>query len=203
MSSASVSASACDLSCSLRQAHSFCDTAKMVAPNNDGASMAMPSDMEMHLGKSDLMMEPHIDADADTSSHSMPMPFDMDMDPDRGSKVNSETNLISSPVHPMPMHMQFEIKAEEFVRSANVGFGYVTVIDHYGNFSPCMQEPCSRVSISNSPPKVNDAHHSKLFWISAHLASPVNASANLHWKQPGSRPIKTIAVDRLSTTLRI
>jgi hypothetical protein len=176
----------------------------MVTPNNDGASVYVSSDMHMRLGKSELLMEPHIYADAGSPSHTMQMPSDMDMGPDRSnSMVNSETNLISSPVHPMPMHTQFEIKTEEFVRSANVGIGYGTAIDHSSNFSSCMHEPCNQVSISNSPPKVNDAHHSRLLWMSAHLASSVNASANFHWKQAGSLPIKTIAADRLTTTLRI
>jgi hypothetical protein len=46
MVSASVSGSACDLSCSLHEAFSFCEAAKMVTSNNDGASMAMSSTPE-------------------------------------------------------------------------------------------------------------------------------------------------------------
>jgi hypothetical protein len=201
MVSASVSGSACDLSCSLREAHSFCDATKMVTPNNDGASMARSSDMDMHPGKSAHMMGPHMDADS--PSHTMPMSSSMDMGPDRSSMINSEPNLISSPEHSMPMRMQFESKTEEFVRSASDGCGSGIVIDHSGNSSPCMREPCSLASFPNSPPKVNDARHIRLSWMSAHPASPLNASGNFHWTRPGSAPIKTIAVDRLTTTLRI
>ena len=142
--------------------------------------------------------------DADSPTDTMPMDSGMDMGPDQSnSRMDSKTILISKPAHPMRMRMQLESKAEESVHSASDGFGFGTVLDHSGNFSPCMQEPCSQVSISNSPPKVNDAHRSRLLWLSAHIASPVTASTNVHWKQPESPPIETIATDRLTTALRI
>jgi hypothetical protein len=199
MSLASVAASACDLSCSLRQAHSFCDTAKMVSPNNDGLSMS--SDMDMHPGKSEFMMEPHIDADA--PSHTMPMPSGMDMGPDHSnSMVISETNLILSHAHSMSTFPQLGM-IEGFVRSANIGRGSRAMVDPSGNLASCMHEPCSQVSMSNSPPTGNHPQPAGIRWMSAYNASPVNASANFHSMRPGSPPIKTIAVDRLTTTLRI
>jgi hypothetical protein len=201
MGSASVSASACDLSCSLRQAHSFCDTAKMVSPNNDGASMSMSSDMDMHSGKSELMTEPNMDADA--PSHTMSMPSGMDMGPDRSnSMVDSETNLISSLTHPMSTSPQLGM-VEGFVRSANIGRGSRAMVDPSGNLAPCMHEPCSQVSMSNSPPTENHPQPAGLRWMSAYNASPVNTSANFQWIRPKSPPIKPIAIDRLTTTLRI
>jgi hypothetical protein len=201
--SASVSASACDLSCSLRQAHSFCDTAKMVAPNNDGASMSMSmsSDMDMHLGKSEVRMEPRMDADS--PSHTMPMPSGMDMGPDRSnSMVDSETNLISSRAHLMSLSPQLGL-IEGFVRSANIERRSRPMVDPSGNLASCMHEPCSQVSMSNSPPTGNHPQPAGLRWMSAYNASPVNASANFQWIRPGSPPIKPIAVNRLTTSLRI
>ncbi len=201
MGSASVSASACDLSCSLRQAHSVCDTAKMVSRNNDGLSMSMSPDMDMHSGKSELMMETHLDMDA--PNHTMSMPSGMDMGADRSnSMVDSETNLISSPAHPMSMSPQLGL-VEGFVRSANIGRGSRAMVDPSGNLESCMHEPCSQVSMSNSPPAGNHSQPAGLRWMSAYNASPVNASTNFQWIRPKRPPIKLIAIDRLTTTLRI
>jgi hypothetical protein len=199
MGSASVAASACDLSCSLRQAHSFCDIGKMASPNNDGLSMS--SGMDTHLGKRELMMEPHVDADA--PSHTMPMHSGMDMGPDHSnSMVDSETNLISSTDHPMSTSQQIGM-IEGFARSAQIGHGSRGLDDPSGNLASCMHEPCSQVSMSNSPPTGNHSQPAGLCLISAYNASPVNASATFQWIRPGSPPIKLIAIDRLTTTLRI
>jgi hypothetical protein len=163
--------------------------------------MSMPSDMDMPLGQSELMMEPHMDADA--PSHTMPMPSGMDMGPDHSdSMVIFETNLISSPAHPMSTSPQLGM-IEGFVRAANIGRGSRALVDPSGNLASCMHEPCSQVSMSNSPSTGNNPQPAGLRWISAYNASPVNASANFHSMRPGSPPIKTIAVDRLTTTLRI
>jgi hypothetical protein len=173
----------------------------MVSLNNDGASMSMSSDMDMHLGTSELMMEPHIDADAPTNT--MPMPSGMDMGPDHSnSMVDSETNLISSPAHPMFTSPQLGM-IEGFMRSANIGRGSRAMVDPSGSLASCMHEPCSQASMSNSPPTGNHPQPAGLRWISAYNASPVNASANFQWIRLGSPPIKPIAVDCLTTSLRI
>jgi hypothetical protein len=173
----------------------------MVSPNNDGLSMFMSSDMDMHSGKSDLMMETHIDMDA--PNHTMSMPSGMDMGPNRSnSMVDSETGLISSSAHPVSTSPQLGM-VEGFVRSANIGRRSPGLVDPSGNLASCMHEPCSQVSMSNSPPTGNHPQPAGLRWMSAYNASPVNTSANFQWIRPKSPPMKPITIDRLTTTLRI
>src|SRR5579862_9074112 len=93
MVSASVSASACDLSCWLNQAHSDCHT-----ETKDGAAMSMSSDMHVRSGESERVAGPQMGADLATDS--MPMPSGMDMGPDNSENMaGADTNLNARPAH--------------------------------------------------------------------------------------------------------
>src|SRR5665213_3933403 len=102
MVSTSVSASSCDLSCWLNQAHSDCHTA-----TKDSAAMSMSLDMDMHSGESEQAVGPRMDADA--TINSMPMPSGMDMGTESSENMaGADTNLNARPGHPMAMPAQLE-----------------------------------------------------------------------------------------------
>jgi hypothetical protein len=74
MVSASVSASACDLSCWLRQIHSDCHGVSSAATSQDNTVMAMTEDMDMSS-----------------------------MDPDMAMSATSDQSMVMSPQHEMVM----------------------------------------------------------------------------------------------------
>src|SRR4029077_5039015 len=95
MVSTSVSASACDLSCWLNQAHSDCHT-----ETKDGAVMSMSSDMDIRSDASERVGGPQMGADPMTDS--MPMAPEMDMGGDSsGNTAGADTKLRARPGHSM------------------------------------------------------------------------------------------------------
>src|ERR1700740_2932262 len=93
--SASVSASACDLSCWLNQAHSDCHT-----ETKDGATMSMSPDMHMGSGEKENVVETETGSDA--AIDSTPMPSGMDMGTGNSeSMAGAETSLDARTGRPM------------------------------------------------------------------------------------------------------
>ena len=194
MVSTSVSASACDLSCWLNQANSDCHTETKL-----GATMSMSSDMDIRAGKSELVAGPQMGADPMTNS--MPMASDMDMaGDDSGSTAGADTKLHAIPGHSTAMAPQIEAVTETSVRLAKDAMGGRV---NSGSLSPCMHEPCSQTSMSVSPPTVDHSQPSSQHWVPTGISNPVNIWTTFHWAKPGTSPPKILAVDHLTTTLRI
>jgi hypothetical protein len=197
MVSTSVAASACDLSCWLNQAHSDCHTEA-----KDGAAMSMSSDMNMRSGEREHVAGPQIGADS--TSDSTPMPSDMDMGPDNSENMaGADTNLNARPGRPMAMPAQLEGVTETSVRAAKGETGARAMLNHSGTLSPCMHEPCSQTSMSVSPPTGDHSQTSSLHLVPTAISSPFNIWTTFHWIRPGTPPPKILAVDHLTTTLRI
>jgi hypothetical protein len=198
MVSTSVSASACDLSCWLSQAHSDCHT-----ETKDGAAMSMSLDMDMHSGESEHAVEPQMGADATIDS--MPVAADMDMGSDGSdSMAGTDAYLNARPLHSMAMSPQSEDVTETLVRAAKAEIMDVRVLlDRSGTLSPCMHEPCSQTSMSVSPPAGDHSRPSSLHLMPTGISSPFNFWTSFHWIRPGTPPPKILAVDHLTTTLRI
>jgi len=164
MVSTSVSASACDLSCWLNQAHSDCHMETKL-----GATMSMSSDMDMGGF-------------------------------DSGSTAGADTKLHAIPGHSTAMAPQIEAVTETSVRLAKDAMGGRV---NSGSLSPCMHEPCSQTSMSVSPPTVDHSQPSSQHWVPTGISNPVNIWTTFHWAKPGTSPPKILAVDHLTTTLRI
>jgi hypothetical protein len=202
MVSTSVSASACDLSCWLHQAHADCLTVGSVTADKDGAAMSMPSDMDMHPVESERMVGAHIGADA--TAVPMSMPADMDMGPDdSNSMASSDANLNARPGQTLAMPPQLEGVTESFGRAAKAEMGTRAMLNHSGTLSSCMHEPCSQTSMSVSPPTGDHSQTSSLHWMPIGISNPVSLWIGFHWIRPGTPPAKILAVDHLTTTLRI
>lgn len=197
MVSTSVAASACDLSCWLNQAHSDCHTEA-----KDGATMSMSSDMNMRSGESEHVAGPQMGADSTNDSTSMPS--DMEMGPDNNENmVGADTNLDARPGHSMAMSPRPEGVTEILVRATKAEMGATAMLNHSGTLSPCMHEPCSQTSMSVSPPTGDHSQPSSLHWMPTGISSPFNIWTTFHWISPGTPPPKILAVDHLTTTLRI
>lgn len=194
----SASGADCDLSCWLNQAHSDCHTAA-VAANKGGAVMSMSSDMDMRPSESERGVGPHTD-DATIDS----MPADMDMGPDHSnSMAGTDTNLTARPGHAMAMPPQLEGVAESLVRAPKAETGTRAMLTHPGTLSSCMHEPCSQTSMSVSPPTGDHLQPSSLRWMLTVISNSANIWTTFHWTRPGTSPPRILAVDHLTTTLRI
>jgi hypothetical protein len=197
MVSTSVSASACDLSCWLNQTHSDCYTEA-----KDGAAMSMSPDMDMRSREGEHAIGPQMGPDPMTDS--MPMPSDMDMGADNsGSPAGADTKLHARLGHSMTMPQQLEGLTETSVRVAKGEMGGRAMLDHSGSLSACMHEPCSQTSMSVSPPTGDHSQPTSLYWMPTGISNPVNIWTTFHWTSPGTSPPKILAVDHLTTTLRI
>jgi hypothetical protein len=194
---ASVSASACDLSCWLNQGHSDCHT-----ETTDGAAMSMSSDMHTRSGESERVAGPQMGADLTTYSISMPPGMDMGSD-NSENMAGADTNLNARPGHPMAMPAQLAGLTETSVRAAKGEMGARVMLNHSGTLSPCMHEPCSQTSMSVSPPMGDHSQTSSLHLVPTGISNPGNIWTTFHWIRPGTPPPKILAVAHLTTTLRI
>jgi hypothetical protein len=164
--------------------------------------MSMSSDMDIRSGESELMAGPQTGADPMTDS--MPMTSDMDMGgDDSGSTAGADTKLHTRPGHSTAMAPQIEGVTETSVRVAKGEMGGRVMLNHSGSLSPCMHEPCSQTSMSVSPSTVDHSQPSSLHWVPTGISNPVNIWTTFHWTRPGTSPPKILAVDHLTTTLRI
>jgi hypothetical protein len=95
---ASTSASVCDLSCSLKQVHSRCQTTR-ATPTVALATESMSSDMDM-MGAKDTenMPAPELDMDA-MPDHSGFMSSGMQMAPERFENATEPETSANTPVH--------------------------------------------------------------------------------------------------------
>jgi hypothetical protein len=202
MISTSVSASACDLSCWLHQAHSGCSTVGAATANIDSAAMSMPSDMDMPQGEGDRMAGPHLGEEDTTAS--MSMAPDMDMGTDHSERIaSSGANLFASLSHSVVMPPELEGMTESFIRVVKTEMGTRAVLNHSGTVSSCLHEPCSQTSMSVSPPTADHSQPSSLHWMPTGISNPVNIWSAFRGINPESPPAIILAVDHLTTPLRI
>lgn len=163
--------------------------------------MSMSSDMDMRPSESERAVGPHTD---DATADSMAMPSDMDMGSDHGEGgAGSDANLSGRPGHSMAMPAQHEGVTESSASAAEVEMGTRAMFNHSGTLSSCMHEPCSQTSMSLSPPTGDHLQPSSLHWMPTGILIPVQMGNSVHWIRAGSPPSNILAVDHLTTTLRI
>jgi hypothetical protein len=196
----SVSASACDLSCWLRRAHSDCHAASS-AGRAEETAMSMSSAMDMGPDRQPVMGS-HMQA-ATIPDDSMPMPPNMDMGPgDSKSLAGLGTGLTADLRHPMSMSPQLEGTTERFVRAAKAEMR-MAMPDHSGTLSSCKHEPCSQTSVSVSPPAGNHSQLTSVHSIPTGVSNAANRWIGFPWIEPGTPPPIILEVARPATTLRI
>jgi len=132
----STSASACDLSCWLRQDHDDCHSSVSMSGDpmsseETGAAMAPTMSMAMGSGQMQHMMAP--------------------------GEIGTGHRLT-------PMSPQSEIAVERFIELSIPGMSSTALPDHSRDPSPCAHETCSQTSASASPPgaghlRLDFAHH--------------------------------------------
>jgi hypothetical protein len=203
MVSTSASASACDLSCWLGQAHSDCHAGG--AATSSATTMPMSSIMPMDMSSNENPQTPTSHAAGATAAKgSMSMPADMDMGPDQtDSSIAVDTRMSVTPGHLMTMSPRPEMLTERFMRGPNPGMESNNVPGHSGHLSSCTHETCSQISASVSPPRVNHAQANFLYCVSIRIASPVNPWTDSQWIRPGPPPPEILSAETLSTILRI
>jgi hypothetical protein len=196
----SVSASACDLSCWLRKAHSDCHATGSAAQSEEIA-MAMSSPMDMRPGRQPVVAS-HMHADA-TTDDSMAMSPNMDMGPYDGKSAAGPGGARSAaPRHSMSMSPQLEGTTERFVRVSKAE-ARMAMPDHSGTLSSCKHEPCRQASISASPPTGDHPQPISVHWMPTSISNPANLWIDRSWIGPGPPPPKIPAAVRLTTALKI
>jgi hypothetical protein len=180
-----VSTWACDLACTLHQAHPDC--------HNVGSPTTSKDDMAMSM--------------------SMPMPSGMDMGSDQSeSPAGPDTAMGAAPGQAMPMFPQQEVatprSTQPSEQGSEPGMRTGAAPDYSKGMSSCTHETCVQVSATVSPPgadqsRAKSSRTNSLHQAPVSISSFVDLWAGFHWVQLGSPPPRPLTVDRLITTLRI
>lgn len=203
MVSTSASASVCDLSCWLRQAHSDCHSGGPTTSRDAG--MPMSSMMAMDMSANENPQMPVADATPSTApKDSTPMPPGMDMRPGRSDNpMAADAGMHATPGRLMSMSPRPEMAAERFQRALKSGMRTNTMHHHPGNLSSCTHETCSQISASVSPPRVEHAQPSFLHSAPISPSNPVDLWADSQLIRPGIPPLEVLPAEGLATILRI
>ena len=119
------------------------------------------------------------------------------------NSMGPETVKRAMPAHSVAMSPQQEMIAERLEHGTKTQLGTSSMHDHSNRTSTCAHEVCSQVSASASPPNADHSQPSSLLWIPTYISNPVNLWTAFHWISPGSPPARILAVDCLTTSLRI
>lgn len=164
--------------------------------------MSMSSDMNMGSVEDQSVDGPH--TDTQTMDNSASMPAGMDMTPGHNDGVaGTFTRLDARQGHSMAMSLQPESLPETLMRTVEPEMGARATLNHSGTLSPCMHELCSQTSMSVSPPTGDHSQLSSLRGMPLGISNSLNIWTTFHWIRPGTPPPKILAVDRLTTPLRI
>lgn len=184
-----VSASACDLSCALRQTHSDChDTGSPSVGQT--MSMSMPG-MEMNTSS----------GTGTTGMDSMDMPgMNMVYGPtQKGHTAGQGFGARSSHY----MSPQFDIEMPRLDNILVPGLIAGSPLTHSQRLSGCTQELCVQHFVSTSPPNSTVSHPHFMHLVTAESLNTANLWAGVHGVRPPVLPPEGPSVTDLSTTLRI
>ena len=138
----------------------------------------------------------------DDTAKSMPPGMDMGSDHSEDS-MGPETVMNAIPGHSMSMSPQQEMVTQRFEQATEPEMNTGATQDHSKSMSSCTHETCSQVSTSVSPPGADHSQPNSLHRVAISISSPANLWITFHWIRPGTPPAKILAVDHLTTTLRI
>jgi hypothetical protein len=186
---ASISASACDLSCWLRQGQDDCHSGVPMSGQEAGTAMTSTMPMAMSSDQMQHMMAPG--ARGGTPLDSL---INVSLEIGMGHRL--------TPDRLTPMSPQREMAVERFVELSKPGMNSTALPDHSRDLSSCAHEICSQTSASASPPSAGHAQPDFL-----HHAPIRFSIATITWTRSdciktGSPPPELHA-EHLATTLRI
>ena len=199
MVSTSASASICDLSCWLHQAHSDCRTVSSGTKAPETA-MSMSSAMDMNPDESESMMGPKMGAGA-TPDDSTSTSSDMEMGPDHSDGMKTvDMGMNAALGHSISPPLA--VATEHLKRATKPEMGTSTMHDHSTGVTSCTHETCSQSSASASPPQ-KDHHQASSIWKTMSSSSHDGFWIGFHWVRLGTPPPEVLATDGLTTALRI
>lgn len=183
---ASISASACDLSCWLRQSQTDCHSDVPMSAKEIGTLMssAMNMGMRMNSGQMQQMIAPEGGA-ASLPASSVSVPLRIDM-----------THRL------IPMSPQPEMAGERFIELSKPGMSAMALPDEPRSRSSCTHETCSQISASASPPSAGHLQLDFLHHLPLSISIARNLPTGFHWIKTGSPPPELHAED-FATFLRI
>jgi hypothetical protein len=182
--STSVSVSACDLSCWLRQSQADCHSGVSMSYAENGMSMAASMAMPMGTGPDGM--------------HQM-----MASDAGAGTLPDSSASLEIGMDHRLtPMASQPEMAAERFIELAKPGMSSTALPDHSSNLSSCTRETCSEISVAASPPRAGNAQPDFLRHALVRSSVATILWARGNWIKAGSPPLE-LQTEHLATILRL
>jgi hypothetical protein len=180
----SISASACDLSCWLRQGQDDCHSGASMSGEDAGTAMTSAMPMAMGSRQMQHMMAP--DARAGT-------PLD--------SLINVSFE-IGTPRRLMPMSPQMEMAVQRIIELSKPGTSSTALPGHSRDLSSCAHEACSQIWASASPPGARHAQPDFLYHGPIRLAI-----ATVLWTRSDSiktgSPPPELRAEHLVTSLRI
>lgn len=176
----SISASACDLSCWLRQGHHDCPSGVSMSGEESGTAMASAMPMAMGMGSHQMQ-------------HRM-----------APGEIGMDHRLM--PHRLMPMSPQTEMAVERSIELSKPGMSSTALPDHSPDhsrgLSPCAHETCSQIWASASPP---GAGHLQFDFV--HYAPVRFSIATILWTRGDSintgSPPSERHIEPLATNLRI
>lgn len=173
MVSASVSASACDLSCWLHQGHSDCHNPSSAATSKDADMSGMDmGGMDMGPNRTESLRA-------------------------------TNAGLSAASGHSMTMSPQMGVATERFEQASEPETGRSPIPNNSETGSSCTQGACSQISASASPPGTSHSQPSSSYWTRVSVSGPVNHWVGFHRTLPRTTLPKTLAPAILATILRI
>jgi hypothetical protein len=167
----SVSVSACDLSCWLRQTPSDCHSANS-ATENGAETMSASSVMDMS-------------AEMKISSH--------------GAQNKAGIGQSAKGVAGHQMSAQMDMVGSALQAINKIDASASTLFDHSRAFSPCSHEACSQATASVSPPSASQNQSVYLHCAILDLSSATNLVINSRQVARGSPPLIHHSADLLPT----
>lgn len=143
-------------------------------------------------------------SEANDKHTSMSMPPGMDMGPDHSEGMKGpDTGIDAIPDHSNYVSSRMEMTAERFEQAAKPETGTNVTAHHSKTVSFCTHEPCRQVSASIFSSKVDRFQIDSLHWIAVGILSLLNPYITFHRIRVQTPPPKMLALDRLTTSLRI
>ena len=133
----------------------------------------------------------------------MSMPASMDMGSDQSSTAaGTDAGATASP-HSMAMPSQMQMVTERFGNLTKRETGGSSIPSHSKGTSSCIHQICAQVGSTVPFPNPARSQPKSLHPTRMNVSVCGNSRIHFPWLGPGTPPPKTLAVSRLTTTLRI
>jgi hypothetical protein len=193
MAASSVSASTCDLTCWLRQAHVDCHSFGP-ATTDQQTPKSMPEHMDMGPGHRIVVgPDPSVNP-----GHSMSS--DPGLGPGCQAKMMGLGARMITSARLLSMSLPMGVAARQFRHETKPE---TAMADRPPRGSPCTHELCRQISAPMSPSSGDNSQDGSLPWTAIGILSSVHLGTGVHWTRAGIPPPRLLAVGRLTAILRI